>query len=72
MTSDTNKQSLETRTKLFKNPPLVKLLQYLQSIKISDAEIDQIVREYWEAVEKNPSFEKEIADKFKIKYNGKV
>jgi hypothetical protein len=55
-----------------KNPPLVKLLQYLQSIKISDAEIDQIVREYWEAVEKNPSFQKEIAEKFKIKYNGKV
>ena len=55
-----------------KNPPLVKLLQYLQSIKISDAEIDQVVREYWEAVEKNPSFQKEIADKFKIKYNGKV
>ena len=55
-----------------KNPPLVKLLQYLQSIKISDAEIDRIVREYWEAVEKNPSFEKEIADKLKIKYNGKV
>ena len=46
-----------------KNPPLVKLLQYLQSIKISDAEIDQVVREYWEAVEKNPSFQKEIADK---------
>ena len=28
--------------------------------------------EYWQAVEKNPSFEKEIADKLKIKYNGKV
>ena len=55
-----------------KNPPLVKLLQYLQSIKISDEEIDQVVREYWEAVEKNPSLEKEIADKLKIKYNKNV
>ena len=55
-----------------KLPPLPSLLHYLDSINISDAEIDRIVREYWEAVEKNPSFEKEIADKFKIKYNGKV
>ena len=28
--------------------------------------------EYWQAVEKNPSFEKEIADKIKMKYNGNV
>ena len=55
-----------------KLPPLPSLLHYLDSINISDAEIDRIVREYWEAVEKNPSFEKEIADKIKIKYNGKV
>ena len=55
-----------------KLPPLPSLLHYLDSINISDAEIDRIVREYWEAVEKNPSFEKEIADKLKIKYNDKV
>jgi len=28
--------------------------------------------EYWEAVEKDPKFEKEIADKIRIKYSGKV
>ena len=55
-----------------KLPPLPSLLKYLDSIKISEQEIDRIVKEYWEAVEKNPSFEKEIADKLKIKYNKNV
>jgi len=60
------------KKQLPKKPPLPSLLNYLDSINISDAEIDRIVREYWEAVEKNPSFEKEIADKIKIKYNKNV
>ena len=63
---------IRNKKQLPKLPPLQSLLNYLDSINISDAEIDRIVREYWEAVEKNPSFEKEIADKLKIKYNGKV
>ena len=60
------------KKQLPKLPPLPSLLHYLDSINISDAEIDRIVREYWEAVEKNPSLEKEIADKLKIKYNKNV
>ena len=63
---------IRNKKQLPKLPPLQSLLNYLDSINISDAEIDRIVRDYWSAVEKNPSFEKEIADKFKIKYNGKV
>ena len=63
---------IRNKKQLPKLPPLPSLLKYLDSIKISEQEIDRIVKEYWEAVEKNPSFEKEIADKLKIKYNGKV
>ena len=63
---------IRNKKQLPKLPPLPSLLNYLDSINISDAEIDRIVRDYWSAVEKNPSFEKEIADKLKIKYNGKV
>ena len=63
---------IRNKKQLPKLPPLPSLLKYLDSIKISEQEIDKIVKEYWEAVEKNPSFEKEIADKLKIKYNGKV
>jgi hypothetical protein len=60
------------KKQLPKLPPLPSLLKYLDSIKISEQEIDRIVMEYWQAVEKNPSFEKEIADKIKIKYNKNV
>ena len=63
---------IRNKKQLPKLPTLPCLLKYLDSIKISEQEIDRIVKEYWEAVEKNPSFEKEIADKLKIKYNGKV
>ena len=52
-----------------KHPPLIDLLNYLKDRNISDAKIDEIVREYWEAVEKNNNFEKEIANKLKIKYS---
>lgn len=54
-----------------KTPPLKYLLDYLKTIRISEAEIDQIVVDYWSAVEKNPKFEKEIAQQFKMKYSGK-
>ena len=52
-----------------KNPPLINLLNYLHNRNVPDAKIDEIVREYWEAVEKNNNFEKEIANKLKIKYS---
>jgi hypothetical protein len=48
---------------------LIDLLNYLHNKNVPDAKIDQIVREYWEAVEKNNNFEKEIANKLKIKYS---
>ena len=52
-----------------KHHPLIDLLNYLHNKNVPDAKIDQIVREYWEAVEKNNNFEKEIANKLKIKYS---
>jgi hypothetical protein len=52
-----------------KHPFLIDLLNYLHNRNVPDAKIDQIVREYWEAVEKNNNFEKEIANKLKIKYS---
>ena len=63
---------VRNKNQIPKLPPLPSLLKYLDSIKISEQEIDRIVMEYWEAVEKNPSFEKEIADKIKMKYNKNV
>ncbi len=55
-----------------KLPPLTNLLRHLDNQNTPEKVIDRIVMEYWEAVERNPKFEKEIADKIKIKYNGKV
>ena len=52
-----------------KHPPLIDLLNYLRNRNLPDAKIDEIVREYWVAVEKNNNFEKEIANKLKIKYS---
>lgn len=55
-----------------KEAPLISLLAHLNKQHISEENLDSIVRQYWIAVEKNPKFEKEIADKIKIKYNNKV
>ena len=52
-----------------KHPPLAKLLLYLKSKNTPETEIDKIVGEYWSEVEKNKNFEKEIANKLKIKYS---
>ena len=52
----------------FKLPPLQSLLDFLNSRNYSEAEKGNIVSEFWEQVAKNPKFEKEIAEKFKIKY----
>jgi hypothetical protein len=46
-----------------KHPPLIDLLNYLHNKNVPDAKIDEIVREYWEAVEKNNNFEKEHSSK---------
>jgi hypothetical protein len=55
-----------------KHPPLIELLNYLHNINVPDAKIDQIVREYWEAVEKNNKFEKEISNEISIAKNLKI
>ena len=52
-----------------KHPPLAKLLLYLKSQNTPETEIDKIVGEYWSEVEKNKNFEKDIANKLKIKYS---
>ena len=48
--------------------PLAKLMEFLNSRNYSEAEKENIVVEYWEKVAENPKFEKEIAEKFKIRY----
>lgn len=60
---------IRNRRNQVKHPPLIDLLNYLRNRNLPDAKIDEIVREYWVAVEKNNNFEKEIANKLKIKYS---
>jgi hypothetical protein len=60
---------IRNRKNQVKHPPLIDLLNYLRNSNLPDAKIDEIVREYWVAVEKNNNFEKEIANKLKIKYS---
>ena len=60
---------IRNRKNQVKHPPLIDLLNYLQNRNVPDAKIDEIVREYWVAVEKNNNFEKQIANKLKIKYS---
>ena len=52
-----------------KHPPLIDLLNFLKHSNTPEPEIDKIVGEYWSEVEKNKNFEKEIANKLKIKYS---
>tara|TARA_Y100001949_G_scaffold151478_1_gene137261 strand:+ start:42 stop:332 length:291 start_codon:yes stop_codon:yes gene_type:complete len=52
----------------FKLHPLQILLDFLNTHNYSEAEKGNIVVEYWEKVAENPKFEKEIAEKFKIRY----
>ena len=64
------KQAIDrNRKNQVKHPPLAKLLLYLKSQNTPETEIDRIVGEYWSEVEKNKNFEKEIANKLKIKYS---
>lgn len=55
-----------------KNPPLINLLEFLKTQHVSDEYMDKVVSDYWKAVEKDPKFEKEFADKIKNKYNRNV
>ena len=53
---------------LVRTSPLQNLLLFINSRNYSEAEKGNIVVEYWEKVAENPKFEKEIAEKFKIRY----
>ena len=53
---------------LVRTSPLGKLMDFLNSRNYSEAEKENIVVEYWEKVAENPTFEKEIAEQFKIRY----
>jgi len=64
------KQAIErNRRNQVKHPPLIDLLNFLKHSNTPEPEIDKIVGEYWSEVEKNKNFEKEIANKLKIKYS---
>ena len=52
----------------FKLHPLQVLPDFLNTHNYSEAEKGNIVSEFWEQVAENPKFEKEIAEKFKIRY----
>ena len=71
--SNFNYQQAIRRNKkgLVRTSPLGKLLEHLNSRNYTDKEIDGIVAEYWNRLEKNPKMEKEIAEKIKMLYKGK-
>ena len=64
------KQAIDrNRKNQVKHPPLIDLLNFLKHSNTPEPEIDKIVGEYWSEVEKNKNFEKDIANKLKIKYS---
>ena len=56
---------------LVRTSPLQNLLLFLNSRNYTDKEIDGIVAEYWNRLEKNPKMEKEIEKELKMLYKGK-
>jgi len=71
--SNFNYQQAIRRNKkgLVRTSPLGKLLEHLNSRNYTDKEIDGIVAEYWNRLEKNPKMEKEIESHLKMLYKGK-
>ena len=71
--SNFNYQQAIRRNKkgLVRTSPLGKLLEHLNSRNYTDKEIDGIVAEYWNRLEKNPKMEKEIESQLKMLYKGK-
>ena len=51
-----------------KPPPLIKLISYLKDNNYSEKDVDLMVAEYWNSVEKNNKFEKDIVNEIKMKY----
>ena len=71
--SNFNYQQAIRRNKkgLVRTSPLQNLLLFLNSRNYTDKEIDGIVAEYWDRLEKNPKMEKEIEKELKMLYKGK-
>ena len=55
-----------------KHPPLLKLISFLRENNYSEKDVDLMVAEYWDNVEKNNKFEKDIVNEIKMRYNRKV
>ena len=51
-----------------KHPPLIKLISFLRNNNYSEKDVDLMVAEYWDNVEKNNKFEKDIVNEIKMKY----
>ena len=71
--SNFNYQQAIRRNKkgLVRTSPLGKLLEHLHSRHYTEKEVDGIVAEYWNRLEKNPKMEKEIESQLKMLYKGK-
>ena len=71
--SNFNYQQAIRRNKkgLIRTSPLQNLLLFLNSRNYTDKEIDGIVAEFWDRLEKNPKMEKEIEKELKMLYKGK-
>ena len=67
------KRAIErNKKKQLKHPPLIDLLEFMNSKNFSEAEKGNVVVEYWEKVAEDPKFEKEFAEQFKKKYSRKA
>ena len=63
------KQAIDrNRKNPVKHPPLIKLISYLKDNNYSEKDVDLMVAEYWNSVEKNNKFEKDIVNEIKMKY----
>ena len=63
------KQAIDrNRKNQVKHPPLIKLISFLRNNNYSEADVDLMVAEYWDNVEKNNNFEKDIVNEIKMKY----
>ena len=65
------KQAIDrNRKNQVKHPPLIKLISFLRNNNYSEKDVDLMVAEYWDNVEKNNKFEKDIVNEIKMKYKG--
>jgi len=63
------KQAIDrNRKNQVKHPPLIKLISFLRNNNYSEKDVDRMVAEYWDNVEKNNKFEKDIVNEIKMKY----